>query len=118
VTEYASHEEFARPVRQQIVSTAQAMLNGQLSFLLGSRLLATWRPQTDAARYDQDFLIFVAISSQTNALPLDTIPNDWDQHILARLEPEIQEAEQWASTVGAGACRSLIARFSERERNR
>jgi hypothetical protein len=103
VTEYASHEEFARPVRQQIVSTAQAMLNGQL---------------TDAARYDQDFLIFVAISSQTNALPLDTIPNDWDQHILARLEPEIQEAEQWASTVGAGACRSLIARFSERERNR
>jgi hypothetical protein len=117
VSQYATREDFARSVRQQIVSTARAMLEGRLSFLLGSRVLAPLRPQSEATRYDQDFLIFVAISSQTNALPLDTVPNDWDQHILTRLEPEIQGAERWASTVGADACRSLIARFSERGRN-
>lgn len=89
------------------------MLEGKLSFLLGSRVLAPLRPQSDASRYDQDFLIFVAIYSQTRALPLDAVPEQWDQHALARFEPEIAEAEQWASTVGATACRSLIARFSE-----
>lgn len=30
-------------------------------------------------------------------------------------EPDIEEAELWASNVGADACRSLIARFGEHE---
>ena len=115
--QYATNEEFARSVRQYIVSTARAMLEGQLSFLLGSRLLAPLRPQTDAARYDHDFLVFVAIHSQTHALPLGAVREHCDEHVLARLAPEIEEAEQWASTVGADACRSLIARFSEDEPN-
>jgi hypothetical protein len=94
------------------------MLDGQMSFLLGSRVLAPLRPQSDASRYDQDFLVFVAIYSQTDTLPLGAVREDWDQHALARLEPEIEEAEQWASTVGANACRSLIARFGEHEPDR
>jgi hypothetical protein len=118
VTQYATNEEFALSVRLQIVSTARAMLDGHLSFLLGSRLLAPLRPQTDAARYDPDFLVFVAIYSQTDALPLGTVRENWDQEALARLEPEIEEAEQWASTVGASACRSPIARFGEHEPNK
>jgi hypothetical protein len=118
VSQYATKEEFAVSVRQQIVSTARAMLNGQLSFLLGSRALAPLRSQNDATRYDQDFLVFVAIYSQTHALPLDAIHEHRDQHASARLKPEIEEAEQWASTVGANACRSIIARFSEHESNR
>jgi hypothetical protein len=113
MSQYATREDFARSVRQHIVSTARDMLEGRLSFLLGSRVLAPLRPQSEATRYDQDFLMFVAIYSQTKALPLDAVREQWDQHALARLEPEIAEAEQWASAVGATACRSLIARFSE-----
>jgi hypothetical protein len=117
VTQYATREAFSESVRRQIVATAQAMLDGQLSFLLGSRLLAPLRPQTDAARFDHDFLIFVAIDSQTAALPLGAVRESRDQPALDRLQPEIDEAEQWASTVGANACRSLIARFGEHEPN-
>jgi hypothetical protein len=118
VTHYLTNEAFAQSVRQQIVSTAKAMLDGQLSFLLGSRLLAPLRHQTDASRFDQDFLVFVAIDSQTDALPLGAVREHWDQAALARLEAEIAEAEQWASTVGANACRSLIARFGKHAPNR
>jgi len=34
---------------------------------------------------------------------------------LARLNPEIEEAEQWAFTVGTDARKSLLARFGEHE---
>lgn len=117
MTQYATHEEYARSVRRQVVSTAQAMLDGQLSFLIGSRRLAALRHETDTAADDADFMVFVAIDSETDALPLGAVREHWDQDALARLEPEIEEAEYWASTAGADACRSLIARFGEQDPN-
>lgn len=117
MTQYATHEEYARSVRRQVVSTAQAMLDGQLSFLIGSRRLAALRPEIDTASNDADFLVFVVIDSETDALPLGIVREHWDQGALARLEPEIAEAEHWAFIVGADACRSLIGRFGERELN-
>lgn len=117
LTRYATHEEYARSVRRQIASTAQAMLDEQVSFLIGSRRLAALRHETDTPADDADFLIFVAIDSETDALPLDAVREHWDQGALARLQPEIEEAERWASTIGTDACRSLIARFGEHEPN-
>ncbi|QOY95397.1 DUF2489 domain-containing protein [Massilia sp. UMI-21] len=93
------------------------MLDGQLSFLIGSRRLAALRHETDTAADDADFLIFVAIDSETDALPLGAVREHWDKRALARLELEIEEAEHWASTAGADACKSLIARFGEHESN-
>lgn len=117
VTQYATHEEYARSVRRQVISTAQAILDGQLSFLIGSRRLAALRHETDAAADDKDFTVFIAIDSETDALPLGAVREHWDQGALARLEPEIKEAEHWASTAGVDACRSLIARFGEQDPN-
>ena len=117
MTQYATHEEYARSVRRQVVSTAQAMLDGQLSFLIGSRRLAALRHEIDAAADDADFLVFVAIDSETDALPLGVVRAHWDQGALTRLEPEIEEAERWAFNVGGDACKSLVVRFGEREPN-
>jgi hypothetical protein len=117
VNQYATHEEYARSVRLQVISTAQAMLDGQLNFLIGSRRLAALRYETDAAADDADFMIFVAIDSETDALPLGAVREHWDHDALARLEPEIEEAEHWATTAGADACRSLIARFGKQDSN-
>lgn len=93
------------------------MLDGQLSFLIGSRRLAVLRHETDMAADDEDFMVFVAIDSEIDALPLGTVRQHWDQDALARLEPEIEEAEHWASTASADACRSLIARFGNQDLN-
>jgi hypothetical protein len=89
------------------------MLDGRLSFLIGSRQLAVLRHETDITDDDADFLIFVAIDSETDAFPLGSVREHWDPFALAKLEPKIKEAELWASSVGADACRSLIARFAE-----
>lgn len=93
------------------------MLDGQLSFLIGSRRLAALRHEMDAAANDADFLVFVAIHSETDGLPLGAVREHWDQDALARLEPDIEEAEHWAANVGAGSCRSLVARFGEQDPN-
>lgn len=113
MTQYSTHEEFAQSVRREVVSTAQAMLDGQLSFLIGSRRLAGLRHEANAAADDTDFLVFVAIDSETDAFPIGAVREHWDHNSLAKLEPEIKEAELWASTVATDACKSLIARFSQ-----
>lgn len=87
------------------------MLDGQLSFLIGSQRLAALRHEIDTAGDDADFMVFVAIDSETDALPLGAVREHWDQNALARLEPEIEEAERWAASAGGDACKSLIARF-------
>ena len=93
------------------------MLDEQLSFLIGSRRLTTLRHEIDTAGDDADFMVFVAIDSETDALPLGAVRDHWDQDALARLEPEIKEAERWAASAGADACRSLISRFGMQDPN-
>lgn len=62
-------------------------------------------------------MVFVAIDSETDALPLSAVQEHWDQNALTRLEAEIEAAESWAANAGADACRSLIARFSKQKLN-
>jgi hypothetical protein len=113
--EYISHDEYVESTRRQEVETAQAMLNGELGFLMGSRRLSALRHAVDVADNDADFLTFVSIDSDTDALPLGEVRRHWDKEALARLEPEIQSAEAWAAQAGSAACKSLIARFAGQE---
>ncbi|WLI89485.1 DUF2489 domain-containing protein [Massilia sp. R2A-15] len=113
--EYLSHSDYVNSKRRQVVETAQAMLDGQLCYLIGSRRLSALRHEVDIANSDADFLIFVGIDSDTDALPLGEVRRHWSAEALAKLEPEIQSAEAWAAKVGSEACRSLIARFAEQE---
>lgn len=107
-----SHGEYVDSTRRQVVETAQSMLDGQLSFLIGSRRLAALRHEVDVAGSDADFLIFVGIASETDDLPLGEVRQYWSAQALARLKPEIQSTEAWAASVGTEACTSLIARFA------
>lgn len=113
--EYLSHDEYVESTRRQVVETAQAMLDGQLGFLVGSRRLSALRHEVNVADSDADFLTFVGIDSDTDALPLGEVRRHWSADALVKLEPEIQSAEAWAAKVGCEACRSLIARFAEQE---
>lgn len=112
---HLSHEEYVKSIRRQVVETAKAMLRGQIGFLVGSRRLCALRHEVDVADGDADFLTFVAIDTETDALPLGDLRQHWCAKALAALEPEIQSAEAWAAEIGSDACKSLIARFAEQE---
>jgi hypothetical protein len=112
---HLSHDEYVNAKRRQVADTAQAMLNGELSFLVGSRRLVALRHEVDAGDRDSCFRTFIAIDSETDALPLGEVRKHWSAAALASLETEIQSAEAWAASVGREECSLLIARFGEPE---
>ena len=87
------------------------MLNGTVPFLEGVRLLVSLRREAEVQEDDIDFLAFVAVDSETDALPVGNVREHWSLAALARLEPEIQTATEWAKGFASAACVSVVRRF-------
>lgn len=113
MSKYLTDENYAEAVRIKISSTAKSMLEGELNFLYGVRILASLRNEIPGGMVDRDFLAFVAIDSETDHFPLGETCQHWDKQSLERLQPEIQEAEERARVFGSSACVSLLKRFGE-----
>lgn len=69
----ASHEQYVESVRLEVVETARAMLDGQLSYLLGARKLDALRHEASVNDDDADFMVFVAVASDTDDYPLGSV---------------------------------------------
>ena len=97
--------------RRAVGEIAKAMLAGTTPFLTGAREIVARR---SLARLDddEDMLAFVAIDSETDALPLGPVREHWNTDALRRLESEIARAESWARKVGGEECRNLARRFA------
>jgi hypothetical protein len=110
--EKISHEEYVQSVRDQVVQTATAMQNGEISYLVGARKIDALRHDASVKDDDEDFLVFVAIASETDDFPLGTVRQHWDKDALDRLQPEIRAAEIWAKEQAEPICVRLVQRFS------
>ncbi|GGC77306.1 hypothetical protein GCM10011396_25580 [Undibacterium terreum] len=107
-----NHEDYVQSVHGQIVKTAMAMQSGEMSYLLGARKLDALRHEASVKNDDEDFMVFVAIASDTDDFPLGTVREYWDKDALAKLQPEIDAAETWAREHSEHICAKLIRRFS------
>ena len=98
--------------RRAILDAAQDMLAGRLAYIEGARkIVATWwRSKLDER--DADFLPFVGIDSETEALPFGEMRAHWQPAALEALQPEMDRMEAWARQYGEPRCRNLVARFS------
>lgn len=112
MSENMSHEQYVLSVRRRIVETAQAMLDGKMTYLLGARELATLRHEAEVENTDADFMVFVGVDSDTDDFPLGLVRELWDKSALEKLQPQIDEAEDWAKNHAETACVKLVARFS------
>ena len=101
--------------RHAMVDVAQDMLAGRLSYIEGARKIVTakWAARLD--QWDADLLPFIAIQSETDALPLGEMRAHWQGEALEALQPEIDRIEAWARSLGEPYCHKLIARFSGNE---
>jgi hypothetical protein len=61
---------------------------------------------------DADFMVFVAIASDTDDYPLGSVREFWDKQALEKLQPEIDAAERWAKEQSMSTCEKLVQRFS------
>jgi hypothetical protein len=97
--------------RLEIARTARALLSGMLSYIEGARKIAALHFPANL-EHDPDVTRFIAIDSQTDALPAGEARKNWLPAALLRLEPEISRAEAWAQEFANAAAQSLARRFS------
>jgi hypothetical protein len=97
--------------RREIAGAARAMLSGALSFIEGARLICSLRWRAELADFDPDILAFIGIDSETDTLPIGNVREHWVPEALAKLQPEIDSAENWAQEVCRAECQRLIDRF-------
>jgi len=97
--------------RQQIACTAAEMLKGQRRFIDGARRIKDTWAMSLLPNNDPDKNVFVLIDSETDTLPIGEVRDLWNPEALAKLQPKIDHAEQWARDVGREACQNLVKRF-------
>jgi hypothetical protein len=97
--------------RAKVVEVAQAMLDGALGIIEGSRRLNDLREALGVHHFDDDFEVFVVIDSETDGLPVGDVRTLWNEVALVQKDREVEEAERLYRDGAFEGCRKLIARF-------
>jgi hypothetical protein len=95
--------------REKIGATARAMLSGECSYIEGARVICGLFHRARIDQFTEPFIRFVAIDSQTDAVPIGKYRDQWHPEAQIKFETEWNEAENYARSVGEPACRETIA---------
>ena len=106
-----THEEFVHKQKVRAGEVAQGMLDGDIQYLEGALELCSLRHKIEVAEEDEDFIVFVAISSETDHLPIGQVRKYWSKAALERHQAEIQKSIDWAKKISLTQCKSLVKRF-------
>jgi hypothetical protein len=95
------------------IELAQSILSGELSLIPGSRRLAALAHDlVPDWRVDEDFVVFEALSSESDHLPTGAERQYWSRSALAREDQNIAHLEaHWCDRVRR-ACHHVIERLS------
>ena len=107
-----THEEYVAIQRRRVAELARQILAGEIDVLDGSRKIAELQNKLEVDDSDQDLMAFVLVESETDNLPIGTEALNWSIEALARKEPELKRAREWAIQTVKANCESLVARFS------
>jgi len=95
--------------REQISVTAKAMLSGNCSYIEGVRAIRGLFESACIDQFDEPFVAFVAIDSETDAVPVGRFRELWQPDAKVRFKEEWSQAEDYAQSLGEPACRAVIA---------
>jgi hypothetical protein len=105
--------EQVEEARRRMAELLNSMLRGDLSFIEGSRDLWRLASFANLPENDKDVTAFLAIDSETDALPVGRDRQHWAPEALERKAPEIAAAESWARSFGESAAKRLLERLEE-----
>jgi hypothetical protein len=97
---------------REAVELARRIVAGEVGVIAGSREM--WRIGKNLVdtRVDQDFVVFVALDSETDSLPLEDERHLWDPAAFAEQSRKVDEIEAEEQARVYTACRSIIDRFT------
>jgi hypothetical protein len=113
MAERTTHEEYVAMQRRRVANLAQQILSQEIDVLDGSSQIADLRYELKVDDNDDDLMAFQLIQSETDALPIGAEAQNWSEEALARKEPELRRAREWAFKMVREECERLISRFSD-----
>jgi hypothetical protein len=100
--------------RLAALDAATAIVGGHLGVIEGCRRLSSLAHQlVPDWRVDSDFVVFGAVASDTDELPIGTVRQHWAPVALAREDLEIESAESFYRKSVISACNNVIDRFKD-----
>ena len=94
--------------RAKISATAKVMLSGECSFIEGVRAICGLFKRARIDQAAEPFVTFVAIDSETDAVPIGAVREKWHPEAKLKLAAEWNDAERYAKLTGEPACREAI----------
>jgi hypothetical protein len=99
---------------REVVTVATAILDGSVGIIEGARQLsALAHDVVDDWRADSDFVVFGALDSSTDHLPIGRVREYWDPVALVDRDREVKRIETDARPKIEQACRNLLQRFAD-----
>jgi hypothetical protein len=105
-------DEISRSNTRKAVEVARRILSGDIGMIAGCRQLAALGDSVvPDCRVDTDFVVFVAVKSESDALPLEDQRHNWDPSAYDAKQVEVARFESDVREDVLKACRSVVARF-------
>ena len=96
------------------LEAADAVVGGRLGIIEGCRRLqALVLDLVPDSRVDDDCVVFIAVDSETDDLPIGSARQYWDPAALCREDEKIERAEAMYRDEVVSACRNVINRFKD-----
>lgn len=96
-------------LRSEIAAAARRMLDGECSYVEGSRIILSCLHGARIDNLQEPFVRFVAIDSETDYVKVGAQREGWTVASLEQLDREWAKSEQWARNFGEEACREAIS---------
>jgi hypothetical protein len=96
----------------EIAALAKGLLDGTEPYMASVRQLSSLRHSVSEDGRDPDFMIFLAIDSETDHLPPEQARESCTQAWLAKCDQEAKEVEAFYQDDVRSACENLLRRFS------
>ena len=105
--------EFQFRAQRDAVAVADAVLSGGIGVIEGARKLSSLAHDLVADwTADADFLVFGALDSETDHLPVGSVCDLWDPVALVAQDATVRRIESEARSEVEHACRNIIRRFT------
>ena len=109
--ERMSHSDYIAMVRTEAGGLAGDVLTGRAELLDACHKLSALLAAAELDEGDEDAKTFMLISSEIDTLPVGAVRAHWDANALARLQPELESASEWARKIAEPALVSVVRRF-------
>lgn len=96
--------------QEKIVDICQSLVNDDINFIEGCRLLVSLRNQLNLEN-DSDFLPFVGVASETDDYPEPKIRENFSSDYLKRIDEEVSDYIAIARPSIVDACSALISKY-------